>query len=128
MDHMERVVICPSCQRTSPQPEGLGLAHACGCGAVFALFSEEELTAGLIKLVDGLSQGGMTPPLELLKNCQVTVFRGYELPAGSVMTGGLAEFIKEIKFTTNQETVVDLVWVARGQPGPSADPLDQSEN
>jgi len=119
---MRRVVVCPYCSHSSPHPDQIGLTYQCACGAVFALFPEYELDVGLVRLVSGLFQEKSTPLTDLLKNCQVTVFRNCEVGSGPVPVSRLSEFVREISFQGSQEPAVDLIWVVRSDSTPPASP------
>jgi hypothetical protein len=125
---MERVVVCPYCDCSSPQPEQLGLTYLCTCGAVFALFPEHDLGIGLADLVGDLFEESSQPLGQLLDQCQVTVYQGYEDPAGAAARSALAEFIKEARFGPGTETGVNLVWVARENTNQDVDGFGQIQN
>lgn len=122
---MKRVVVCPYCNRPSPEPDQIGMTKSCHCGAVFAALEEEELGSGILRLVNGLYQDATAPVEELLEECQVTVFEFAFDQEQSDICSGLAEFIKEVRFESWAEEAVDLnlVWVVRGE----APTKDQSQ-
>ncbi len=121
---MDRIVICPYCQRHLPEPLQAGLTHSCPCGAVFAAISDEDLGAGLVTLVSGLFEETTAAAADLLENCQVTVYRDYQAKP-EPLSGELSRLIKEIRFETDPHPGLNLVWVARGTPNPGGDPFDQ---
>ncbi len=125
---MERVVVCPYCNSSLPQPEQLGCTYLCSCGAVFALFPENELGSGLADLVGDLFDEDGRPLGQLMEQCQVTVYQGYEAPAPSVESPVLAEFVKEARFGPASEGTVHLVWVTRENSNQNVDAFGQIQN
>lgn len=110
---MEKVVVCPYCDRSYPHPKRPGISRGCVCGAVYALVPEEELGAGVANLVGGLFEESTLSLSQLLSQCQVTVYRGseplQEQPRGEL----ISEFIREIRFEPVPDPAVDLVWITR---------------
>ena len=125
---MDRVVVCPYCNSSLPQPEQLGLTYRCSCGAVFALFFEFDLGSGLAELVGGLFEESAQPLGRLMEQCQVTVYQDYEAPSESKPAPALAEFIKETRFQPREDGAVHLVWVARENPNQELDAFGQIQN
>ena len=125
---MERVVVCPYCHTSSPQPEKLGSTYSCSCGAVFALFSEKELGSGLAGLVGDLFDETGLSFGELMDQCQVTVYQGYEAPGPAAGSSVLAEFIKEASFTPRSQRTVHLVWVTKDDAEQGMDGFGQIQN
>ena len=125
---MDRVVVCPYCDASLPQPEQLGLTYLCSCGAVFALFSENDLGSGLAEMVGGLFGESDQPLGRLMEQCKVTVYQGYDTPVGPTVSPALAGFVKEINFRGRSDKTVNLVWVARENPNPDVDPFVQIQN
>lgn len=131
---MKRVVVCPYCNRPSPEPDSVGMTHSCNCGAVFAALEEGELGSGILRLVNGLYQDATAPVEELLEECQVTVFEfAFEQDQPDICAA-LSEFIKEVRFDCQSEESVELnlVWVVRGdtpaQESPSVIKFESLEN
>lgn len=112
---MEKVVVCPYCDRSYPHPKRPGVSRGCACGAVYALVHEEELGAGVANLVGGLFEESTLSLSQLLSQCQITVFRGSELPQDRPRGELISEFIKEIRFEPEPEAALDLVWITRNK-------------
>lgn len=112
---MTRVVVCPYCNRSTPEPIRPGQTYTCSCGAVFAALDEEDLGAGLFRLVSGLVSDDSYQPLEkVLQDCQVTVFP-YQCDELADRRGGLDDFIRFVRFEpTSLEPEMNLVWVLPG--------------
>ncbi len=125
---MDRVVVCPYCNRSLPQPAQVGLTYRCTCGAVFALFMEYDLGFGLADLVESLFEESNQPLGHLMEQCQVTVYQDYEAPLEHGSSPVLADFIKETRFAPGSEGLVHLVWVSRENTNPELDSFGQIQN
>jgi len=108
---MKRVVVCPYCRRTSPEPDHLGLTHSCPCGAAFSLVPGDEVAQGVFRLVSGLLHETKSSMAEILECCQVTVYE-HELK-GPVASGSLSEFVSQVNFHSQSRPNFNLIWVAR---------------
>ncbi len=124
---MERVVVCPYCKRPSPEPVAPGLTYSCGCGAIFAALSQDELGSGLFEMVSNLFTDADSPLEELLEECQVTVYP-YRPEFKADQASGLAEFIREVRFDSSREPELNLVWVLPGEPSDPVADFEPSPN
>lgn len=125
---MDRVVVCPYCNTSSPQPDKQGCTYSCSCGAVFALFPESELGSGLAVMVGDLFDDSGLSLGQLLEQCRVTVYQDYEAPKPAAGSSILAEFVKEASFGPGLQGSLHLVWVAREHSGKGLSGFGQIEN
>ena len=128
---MERVVICPYCNRTMAAPTQVGFSYDCDCGALFAIYPEDDMGDGLARLVTDLFQetnliGGELS--DLLAGCHVTIYEDYDPDENPVPGGGLSELIHRVSFSPQPDNNVNLVWVARDEGDQMENPFVQIEN